>query len=492
MTKRVMTVYLTLLVAACLGLAVPLCVALAERATANVVLDRTSDAARFASLAEPAVVTGAGGTLASELVAYFEVYGIDALVVDREGGTVASGRPGLTLEELAGPEWAVTSDGLPDAVLTTLAGTRGGGETRLWPWSDRRLLITEPIGSGGEIVGVVVTASPTEALRRGLVLQWLTVAAAVVVVVLLGSAAAAPLTRWVLRPVAELDDAVQLVGQGQLQTRVGELHGPDELRHLAQSFNEMATTVTTLIERQRTFVAYAGHQIRNPLAALRLRVESLSAQLPEQDRDAHQLALDELDRLARTCDGLLVLAGTDEDEELTTQTVDVATVVADRLRSWHPIAERLEAQIRTDVPEGLTARTIEGALDQALDALLDNALKFGGRGVTISLTAALDPSTQEVSLLLVDDGPGLPEEVLRSSGEPFWTDRAPGGARMPRHRAVNTRASEGAGGNGLGLAIVVTLLGLSGGRLELDAAQPHGVQARISLPAGPGPASDPP
>lgn len=321
-------------------------------------------------------------------------------------------------------------------------------------------------------------------------MQWLTVAAGVVVVVLLGTAAAAPLTRWVLRPVAELDDAVQRVGQGQLQARVGEVHGPGELRHLAHSFNEMAATVTTLLERQRTFVAYAGHQIRNPLAALRLRVESLALHLPAQDRAAHQLALDELDRLTRTCDGLLALARTDEDEELATRTVDVAAVVTDRLRAWQPIAERVQARVRTSVPDGLTVSTIEGALDQALDALLDNALKFGGDGVTVTIAAHLERSTQEVVILLSDDGPGLPEELLRSSGQPFWQERTPGQTPVPRHRAVNAAASGGAGGNGLGLAIVVTLLGLGGGRLELSAAQPHGVQARISLPAAPGPADD--
>lgn len=481
-----MTVYLTLLVAACLGLAVPLCIALADRATTTVVLDRTADATRLASLAEQAVVTGTGAAVSGELEAYHRVYGIDAVVLDRDGGVVASGRSGVAFADLGGPEW-LPGDGarLPDPVLTALAGTRVGPDQRLWPWSDRPLVVIEPVGSGGEIVGVVVTASPTDALRRGVAQQWLLVGAGVVVALLVGTAAAAPLTRWVLRPVAELETAVREVGRGHLQTRVTDVPGPDELQHLASSFNEMAGTVTTLMERQRTFVAYAGHQIRNPLAALRLRIESLALHLPDVGHPAHQLALDELDRLTRTCDGLLALARSDDDRHPATATIDVTEVVSDRVRAWAPIAERQRARLVHDVSPGLTVRTIEGSVHQALDALLDNALKFGGSGVSITLTGRSDPASGTVVLEVTDDGPGLPEEQLRAASEPFWRSTGDG---LPR-RAVNREISGGAGGSGLGLSIVVTLLELDGGTLQLSAIAPHGVRAVISLPS---PASDPP
>lgn len=482
-----MTVYLTLLVLAGVGLAVPLCVALADRATGTVVLDRTSDATRLASLAEQAVVSGNGAGVAGELVAYHAVYGIDALVLDRDGGVVASGRPGLSLAEFDRPGWTVRAGTtLPDPVLSALAGTRVGAEQRLWPWSSHPLLVIEPIASGGEVVGVVVTASPTEALRREIALQWLLVAVGVGIALVAGGAATAPLTRWVLRPVADLEAAVREVGRGQLDTRVTRVRGPDELQHLAASFNDMAGTVTTLVERQRTFVAYAGHQIRNPLAALRLRIESLAGHLPEAGHPAHQLALDELDRLTRTCDGLLALARADEGVGPATDTYEVAPVVHDRLRAWQPIADRQGAGLRAAVEPGLVVRTIEGSVEQALDALVDNALKFGGAGVTVTVTAhggATINDRPAVTLQVVDDGPGLPADQLAAASHPFWRtpgQDAPGGGR--RHRAVASAAAGGAGGSGLGLSIVVTLLELDGGRLDLSPVEPHGVRAVITLP----------
>lgn len=462
MRRRLVLVYLTLLVVVCVGLAVPLCVALAQRATASMVLDRSADATRFAALAEQAVVTGQPGTVPAELAAYGDLYGIDALVVDREGGVVASGRPGLDLSIL-GPA-SSTAAGLPDPVMAALAGSRGGVDQTLWPWSSRPLVVTEPVGSGGEVVGVVVTSSPTRDLRARLVLQWSLVLGGVTLALAAGSLAAGPLSRWVLRPVADLEEAARAISQGSLATHVQQIRGPDELQHLTTAFNDMSAALSSLVERQRTFVAYAGHQIRNPLAALRLRVESLSTTVPQRDAAARQLALDELDRLSRTCEALITLARGD-DAVLDRVEVDVTAVVRDRVRAWTPIADQVAAGIATDLAEDLWVETVDGTLEQALDALLDNALKFGGRGVQlrISSTRLDDGAVVEVR----DDGPGLPAPLLREQPRPFWVS---GDAE--------------AGGSGLGLSVVVTLLGLDGGTLHLSPAEPHGLRAVLTLPAG--------
>lgn len=469
-----MVVYLTLLVLAGLGLAVPLCSTLAARATADLVLDRTNDAARFAGLAEQAVVSGAPGIMANELQAYREVYGIDGLIIDREGGVVAGSRPGLSLGEMGGPGWT-SEDGLPAGVLAALAGNRVGAEGTLWPWTWGPLVVVEPIGSGGEVVGAVVTASPTAAVHRATLLQWGGVVLGVLLLLAAGISAAAPLTRWVLRPIADLEQATVAISRGSLDTRVPVADGPAELQHLADSFNEMADTITSLMERQRTFVAYAGHQVRNPLAALRLRMEALGEQVQEPHRQAHRMALDEVDRLARTCDSLLTLAQAD-DAPIETVEVDVGDVVRRRLRGWQPIAERSAATLAGSAQDGLVVRCADGMLDQALDALIDNALKFGGRGVRVAVDAG-PVESELVEVRVRDDGPGLPTEQLRRGVEPFWRGEPDGGGRHPAlHHA--------AGGSGLGLSIVVTLLELHGGRLLLEPAQPHGVLARIQLPAG--------
>lgn len=462
MRRRVLTVYVTLLVTACLGLALPLCGSIAARGTSDMLLDRINDTARFAGLAEPSVLTGEEGVLSGELRAYDQLYGITALVVDRDGGVVAASREGAVLADLD----PSGSAAFPEAVRTALAGNRMGADAVVYPWQDGPLIVAEPIGRSGEVVGAAVTASPTGALRRATLVQWCVAWIAVAALMVAGIAAAGPLTRWVLRPIDDLDEATRAVSGGSLDTRVRTAAGPVELRRLGESFNRMADTITAMLERQRTFVAYAGHQVRNPLAALRLRVDGLSRHLTSDGRQEHRLALEEVDRLSRVCDGLLTLART-EDAEHSMVWEDVAEVAEDRVVSWRPIAERAGAVLVNEGESGTRVPCVEGTLDQALDALIDNALKFGGRGVRIRVRTRRveEGGVGYVDVHVVDDGPGLSESRLEQATRPFWRD-----------------GHDGVGGSGLGLSIVVTLLELQGARLTLRPASPSGIDARIRLP----------
>ncbi|MBE2999178.1 HAMP domain-containing histidine kinase [Nocardiopsis sp. HNM0947] len=458
MRRRVTTVYVTLLVVACLGLAWPLSGSIAARGTSEMLLDRINDTARLSGLAEPTVLTGSVGTLSGELAAYDELYGVAGVVLDRDGRLVASSRDGLEgtgLEEIVGGDPA----DLPGEVRTALAGARLGTDAVVWPWSTDPLVVAEPVGSG-EVVGVVVTASPTGGLRRAILLQWMGVWIVALTVLVVGIAAAGPLTRWVLRPIDHLDEATRAVSEGSLDARVRAGDGPMELRRLGESFNRMADKISSMLESQRTFVAYAGHQVRNPLAALRLRVESLGRHLPEAGTREHRLALDEVDRLTRICDSLLTLART-EDSEHSLVEEDVREAAEDRVAAWLPIAERAGARLECAGEAVATVHCVEGTLDQALDALIDNALKYGGEGVHIRV---LVEGTGAVRV--VDDGPGLPPEQLAEATRPFWRDG-------------------GHGGSGLGLSIVVTLLEMQGGGLTLRPAEPHGIDARIRFPGTP-------
>lgn len=125
------------------------------------------------------------------------------------------------------------------------------------------------------------------------------------------------------------------------------------------------------------------------------------------------------------------------------------------------------------MPEGLTVRAVEHTLDQTLDVLIDNAVKFGGSGVTVTLRAhTLDDGA--VELIVDDDGPGIPAELLELALVPFWRDPT----------ARDAGGLDVAGGAGLGLSIVVTLLELDQGTLTLEPATPHGLRAVIRLPSG--------
>jgi len=114
----------------------------------------------------------------------------------------------------------------------------------------------------------------------------------------------------------------------------------------------------------------------------------------------------------------------------------------------------------------LRARAVATALDQALDALVDNAVKFSGEGSTVTVRVSADDGG--VAVHVIDTGPGLDENDREHATDRFW--------RAPDAQNVE--------GSGLGLPIVAVLVEASGGKLDLLPAEPHGLHARLWLPAG--------
>jgi hypothetical protein len=145
-------------------------------------------------------------------------------------------------------------------------------------------------------------------------------------------------SRFTIGLVARLDRAAHQISGGTLDARVPPGLGPPELRRLARSFNTMADDVTDCLERQRAFVSQASHQLRNPLTALRLRVEELGGFITDPaGREEHRLALEEADRLRSILDGLLTLARA-ERGGYGQETVDAADTADARVAGWQPLA----------------------------------------------------------------------------------------------------------------------------------------------------------
>jgi signal transduction histidine kinase len=450
MRRRLAISYVLLLVLVLAALEVPLAVAMTSRDSQAMALDRLADAVRFAGIAEVAIRNNDTATLKTELTIYDELYGIGVVVVDRENRIVFPSRPGLTLDE-----------GQPRLHRDrALSGDQTGGNRTVWPWQSEPLVVAAPIGGGGETLGAVVTISPTGRLRAQTRTLWLALTGGGLLALAVFVLAALALARWTLKPIAQLDAAVHHIADGDYGARVPPAGGPPELRRLTTAFNEMVSTVADVLDRQRAFVSQASHQLRNPLTALRLRVEDLSEAVPG---DEGRTALQETDRLCEVLDSLLALASA-ERGRFGLETVDADAVAADRRTAWQPLAAQYGATLWHD-PAGqpLKVRAVTTAVDQALDALIDNALKFGARTVTLRVR----PEGDGVAVRVIDDGPGLSEEQRRLATERFW--RAP--------TAQNTA------GTGLGLPIVAVLVDTSGGRLELGGAEPHGLEAMLWFPA---------
>ncbi|GAA0634991.1 HAMP domain-containing sensor histidine kinase [Streptomyces thermocarboxydovorans] len=461
MRTRLLPLLIVLMAAVLLALGVPLAVSLAGAQQQRVVVDRIDDTARFAALAQFVTEPSdpAGGdvderreTLRSELSSYHDVYGIRAGVFYRNDSPMAH----------APEDWYLPRTGeVRAAFQEALLSRRSHDPQQVWPWERRSLVVASPVIRDGDVVAVVVTDSPTGQMRSRILKGWLVIAAGEAAAMLLAVGAALRLTGWVLRPVRILDATTHDIATGRLKSRVAAAGGPPELRRLARSFNEMADNVENVLEQQRAFVADASHQLRNPLSALLLRIELLALELPEGNEEIASVQA-EGKRLAQVLDDLLDLALA-EHSEPQLQVTDIGALAAERVAAWAPTAEAKGVRLTGDCPP-TTGWADPVALSSALDAVIDNAVKFTPEGESVEVTVGSNGDT--VSVVVTDNGPGLTDEELTRIGDRFW--------RSGRHQNIK--------GSGLGLSITRALLAAGGGSITYDHHEPHGLKVTVMVP----------
>ncbi|MFE1951499.1 ATP-binding protein [Streptomyces sp. NPDC059524] len=462
MRARLLPLLIVLMAGVLLALGFPLAVSVASAEQQKVVVDRIDDTARFASLAQFVTTRpGENGaqapderrqTLQKELDRYYTVYGIKAGVFFRDHVPMAR----------SPRAFGVPAGGaLREAFDEALYSRRSHDPSQVWPWRHGRLVVASPVIRDGDVVAVVVTDSPTGAMRAKTLRGWLIIAAGEVAAMLLAVGAALRLTGWVLRPVRVLDATTHDIATGRLKSRVAAAGGPPELRRLARSFNEMADNVEDVLEQQRAFVADASHQLRNPLAALLLRIEVLSYELPEGNEEIASVQA-EGKRLARVLDDLLDLALA-EHAGADLQLTDIGALAAERVEAWRLTADDKGVRLVAHCP-AVTGWADPIALSSALDAVVDNALKFTPEGEQVTVTVVAGGETTAVEV--TDGGPGLRDEELARIGDRFW--------RSGRHQNVK--------GSGLGLSISRALLTAGGGSIAYAHHEPHGLRVTLRVP----------
>ncbi|MFJ7209402.1 sensor histidine kinase [Streptomyces sp. NPDC098789] len=476
MRRRLLAVLLVLMGAATLLLCLPLADAYARGRTEHMLLQRRSEAVRFADLAER-MRTGADRCeLSAEIGRYAQLYGATVAVVDTSGRTVARAGTTGSLGEGAGPE---SSGAVAEARGRALTGRSTDRLPTIRPWGPGSVVLAEPVGRDERVSGAVLMALPTGAARRDVTARWSLIGAGALAAFAAAALVAAGIARWLLRPVRDLDRAVEGLTAGSLQARAVSDTGPPELRHLRRHFNIMAQAVADSLVRQRDFVADASHQLRNPLATLVLQMENVEPYVaPGPGLAEHGRALDEAARLEELLDGLLALARVESGTaELRDQ--DAARAVQDRMAAWSPVFHDAGLRLGPEPepepgpkaaahgPSGsLLVRALPDAVGRVLDALLDNAVKFvpPGGSVEVSVSRAADG---DVVVRVGDDGPGVPDDQL-----PLLLRRF---ARSPEHQNVR--------GSGLGLAIAEEIARSSGGGLRATGNTPHGLVLELRLPA---------
>ena len=268
------------------------------------------------------------------------------------------------------------------------------------------------------------------------------------------------LARRAIRPLQRLQQAVTSLGRGQTPERLPET-GPREIAALSRRFNDMAKQVEDLLAARTVLLAGVSHDLRTPLARLRLAVEMLvkkpSAELAAQVEGD----IEAMDRLIG--DVLTLARGLGHEAvqrvavpELLTELVDAIPGAVDKVQIT-PIEEVLE------VPPG--------ALRRILSNLLENALRYGN-GQPVMLQAEVKNGLCRIGVL--DRGPGIPPAELEKVFRPFY--------RLEASRSVST------GGSGLGLAIVRQLAAAQGWQVMLQARSGGGLAAWLEIPlpqAGP-------
>ena len=262
-----------------------------------------------------------------------------------------------------------------------------------------------------------------------------------------------------LRPVRDLTETAEAITESDLTRRI-PVEGDDEISRLAATFNDMLERLETAFTAQRTFIDDAGHELRTPITIIRGHLDVMSDD-PEDRAETMALVSDELDRMARIVDDLLLLAKAEQPDFLRLEPVELSDLTTELLVKSRALGERswqLDACAEGTIPIDPQRVT------QAVLNLARNAVEHTAEGAEIGIGSAW--VEDDVHIWVRDTGIGVSD-----------TERERIFDRFARGRYG--RRSEGAG---LGLAIVTTIAEAHGGRVALDSNVGEGTSFSLILP----------
>ena len=277
------------------------------------------------------------------------------------------------------------------------------------------------------------------------------------------------IARRALKPVEQMTRRAERIGIGDLSERVPPPPVDDELGHLARTLNAMLGRIEDGVDARERLVADASHELRAPLAAMRveLDVSLLHDKLDSQARETLSSVREEIVSMGQIVENLLVLARSDEGHlELLLEDADLRDIVDAAARA-HRVAAEAAGVVVTTGGDPVGHRVDRLRLQQVASNLIDNAIRFSPRGATVRVLTWHDNG--EAGLTVSDDGPGVPAEAREQIFERF-TRQDPARGR--------------GGGAGLGLAISREIVQAHGGSIRVEDGQPTGSVFIVSLPIG--------
>ena len=291
---------------------------------------------------------------------------------------------------------------------------------------------------------------PRERVERQLALQWAGWGAFVLFMAL---AAAYIIVFRLRRPLAELTGAAREIGRGHIPAPIEE-SGPEEIETVARAFNQMTRDLARLDEDRALILAGVSHDLRTPLARLRLGIEMSGTD--ETLRHGMAADIEEMDRIITQ---FLDFARAAAGEPL--KPVDLGEMARDIAQHYRDTGHVIETEI--DPVPTIEVRVM--AIRRSISNLLDNAYRYGQKEVCLRVRAQ---DKTNILIEVLDRGPGIPVDEVERMKQPFT-------------RMENARTN--AGSSGLGLAIVERIARMHGGRFDLLPREGGGLIARIELSA---------
>lgn len=336
------------------------------------------------------------------------------------------------------------------------------------------LIYGQPVATGGRELQFYLLFSMA-AEQRTLTLVQSTLVVGGLLLILLLAAITTLVTRQVVRPVQQAADVAERFADGHLEERM-PVKGDDEVARLAESYNEMASSIQNQIRQleefgalQRRFTSDVSHELRTPLTTVRMAADVLHAsreQLPPALRRSSELLVDELDRFEALLGDLLEISRLDAGmAELGAERTDMRAVVLRSVEAVRGLAEESATTLQLDIPESVYAEIDPRRVERIVRNLVANAIDHGeGRPVQVRLGA----DERAVAVLVRDFGIGLRPGEAGLAFNRFW-------------RADSSRARR-SGGTGLGLSISLEDARLHNGWLQAWGEPGRGAAFRLTLP----------
>ena len=277
------------------------------------------------------------------------------------------------------------------------------------------------------------------------------------------------ISRIVTRPVAELSGGIERMSKGDYEYRV-HVQGKGEMAQLAAAFNQMSEQVHNLDEARNQFVSNASHELKTPLATIKILVESMMYQddMDPQLRREFLGDIDkEIDRLSSVVGDLLTLVHIDSHKlRLRREMMVLADTVRETAARLGPLAKKRGQQIVVHIQDECEMFADPGKLAQVCYNIIENAIKYTPDGGHIRVTAGSEGET--VWMEVADDGIGIPEADRSRIFERFYR--------------VDKARSRESGGTGLGLSIATEIVQRHHGTLTLVDRPGPGTTVRLELP----------